>query len=1155
MEIQGNNLTNWGNQFCKGIFLAVNSVGLGWLMGRLWKGPEDQEGNPIEANHQLISYNRKGDNYSWSNMGSSCNEPVGTYQLQSRSETLFQRMDIAYRSSIEKVSDTWGCGIGLTVGGLGSLALGSPLPLSAGATFCLPTTSAESTIPDDIFRRQKNLDAGVDFGNFLIEVAGTGAGGFIGSIGGIGGAFAGAAVGASLLHSFKFSKSKPLCDLYRKNFNEMRESAAKDSKFFADPIGIRLKIGADLLNSLSDSRLDLLDGKNAYEMLHVKEFLMQTQEILETQAKLNQGFATTLGGLGDKVNSQLSGHVKELGQKYAAAAEQLGKFTAQLGNVKRGVQETQDTLKSFVSETKASFEDVNTQIKAVQLQQNEMQELTTHLVREAMILSTQGFESSKKIMRLEKELHELQLKPDLTEAIGKVVELKRAIQDEQKKRVEFDQALQGIGSGFELIGLAAAFGGNSKLAHQISTIGRSAITIATAVSSLAGFGTAAAGVAAGIAAGGLTAGFAVLGPIGAIAGAAFAIFQLFWDSGPTIEEEILKAVQELAESLRMVRKEMHERFDAVEDMLVKHHKYTAIRFDRLEQMLETIHTHMHKRFDHLLDVTLSLHKSVINQLISIKEDTETTRQMVGAIRDQLNRIENKVDASFRKIYTQLVYSTLRSEALNYHRIPPYVEMTKERRKYYFEKFYTWASEGVMHEFVTKTTPKQPTFDDVAKAVEEHGIDSSIQSLAAFAHAQLGLKGGDTLPNPSLWADAVDTVLEFIWRTPELEIEFGHKQLIKDISNVGLRFQHFVVALQTSPKVYETLMQRYRSDLDALQSVFKQLVLETIERNGEPLSLDVVQKEVGNVRISGLHRDFQVLNETYKNISKVRQAFVENINMVDTTRNLDTYTRPKNFFSFVYDYQSVSNYFFEKLKDNNKTLGSSLDTFGDDLDILYTHIEKAAEIDKSAEKTYFLAQRYLSVWAKIQPGARQIDQIEKRLREAITNLPEIDDMYAYLLHHLSQEEQEEIKATLELELAKPGSPLNGAIDKIQASHVLFEAYLQLGFQSEFYHNYEFRKLFEGIWSANAVRFSIYNWNVKEPESMPFIQIVDKALPGLDDLQAAVMDKVTDYQLARQETPFTSLQGSGHALVDITQYKLHLFESIFFDSPTQKEHDEL
>lgn len=1179
MHPVSNDSPSYGTQFSKCLILAISSIGLGWLLTRLWRGVETAPS--AQQGAQISLFN---------------NQPP-----------FLKTIELIYQRSQGEGMDP--CGMGLALGGAGSILSLSPAPLALGSLMCLPSARAQSTIPDSVFAQQKRQNIVEESANQLHRFLWIAAGA---RLGGIKGAVIGEGMGSSFSGLLGLGpKNFIVRDAIRSELNGFRIEIANDPNFAIDPMQVRMKVSQKLLHSLNDPRFKSLPE---HELLYVKEYLFQTQQMLGESASATKALANTL----ENKIPHLSNQVRDLGSKYERAAAEINELTGQLGA-------TQVNLSILTANTEAAFNSVYSQIKGMSMRQDQMAEVTNFLVQEALLVSTRGFESDKKIMNLEKELRKLESENNLSGTMNKVVELKKAIQAEEKKRLEFDQTLQGIGNGFQLVSLMAAFGGNPKLAHQISTIGQSAITISTSVAALAGVGAAGAAIAAGGA-------LAVLGPVGAIAGAVFAIFSLF-NSGPSIEEQIYEAVQKLAEALGQVRKEMHERFDHVEEMIKTHHEYTALRFDRLEQMLEKIHENMHLRFDQLFDIALKSYKNSIDQFISLKDDVTAIREMAGMIQTQLNTLQTKIDSGFQELYRQ-PYQNLVANAIGYHKVYPYPNntLTPLQQSDYLLAFTNWAKTGVTNKIMANNA-LIINFEEVAKSVRGVEVDFNVQSLAHLAQSQFGLRTGTDMPNPSLWVKAVDNLLEFLWRTPEFQFTPQHRHVFEDIRQTGARFQQFVISLQSSPMLYQTLAKHYEKQLAQVQEVCLRLTFEELNidpakptsghdtsstaraMGGPTNSIDILSKKILTLRDTGLNETlntvenwnqltsklFSVINEAHsaigtktyfcRDISQYSQRtlttrFIGELSRLNAQANykalcgvtifdntirigpenlvnpsndvairlanayeqgltLSTHLKkgPDEILKLRKQLKAIEDFIEESLRSEMKKLKLHID----DQD---QHLAEERRIQESDEQLYLNSLRTLKILSKMPSDINHHEKITF-LKSGFKALPKEDSFYTYLLHHLSEQDRKDIKRAIVRELDKPGSPLNIAIQQVDTFHVLLEAYTRLGFEADFHHDYRFRSLFETIWSADSISHNLRSWNVTIPETFPYIQIEDHVLPALEDFQADILDRATTLSATRDHKLEVSLQTTGYTSVDEAQTRLHLVEAIFIDHPVKDE----
>jgi YVTN family beta-propeller protein len=67
-----------------------------------------------------------------------------------RQQSLFERVDVAYERSLSghsRQNQPLTCGLGLALGGVGSIISHNPLPFALGSALCIPSVAAQKTIP------------------------------------------------------------------------------------------------------------------------------------------------------------------------------------------------------------------------------------------------------------------------------------------------------------------------------------------------------------------------------------------------------------------------------------------------------------------------------------------------------------------------------------------------------------------------------------------------------------------------------------------------------------------------------------------------------------------------------------------------------------------------------------------------------------------------------------------------------------------------------------------------------------------------------------------------------------------------------------------------------------------------------------------------
>ena len=99
---------SWGNQLCKSVLLTTSSVGLGWLVSKLWKGSDPQAMNHTDNGHQLAAYRKEQNDCHWTNTEFLSAVSMEVCAPRPDSESLFQKLDISYRDSVRNDAESLG---------------------------------------------------------------------------------------------------------------------------------------------------------------------------------------------------------------------------------------------------------------------------------------------------------------------------------------------------------------------------------------------------------------------------------------------------------------------------------------------------------------------------------------------------------------------------------------------------------------------------------------------------------------------------------------------------------------------------------------------------------------------------------------------------------------------------------------------------------------------------------------------------------------------------------------------------------------------------------------------------------------------------------------------------------------------------------------
>ena len=695
------------------------------------------------------------------------------------------------------------------------VAMSSTLPgvtiTSALLAFSSPVkVAARSSIDADVFRqnsREESIVKTVRTGLDYVFDVGVPTALALGSPPvGVAAALTGAFGLKQLSHSFL--KIDPKTSILRRAIYDevasIRTNFGRSSGSFDSRIKSKIAIAKRLVSSLQDDRITQSGDKLEY----VATFLSE-------QTKSMTLFAENFADLSGKIVShdaalaRVAGQFEMVSTQFAQSSKKLNHLEKNIKSIDLKGQQNQESIRTLAAEVEVSFNEIEARVAATELNQEELTTMTSFLFDEATKVATAGFESSKKIMDLETELNEARKSKDILQVVEKTKAIKTELELESKRRIQFDTALNTIGDGFELVSIAAKLFGSPKLAYQISVVGNAAVTIGKSIGSLASIGVATAATSGPLA------------PTVAIAGAVFNIISLFMDSGPMIDEIILEQVQKVQKQVQQVREEMHSRFDRVEDMIVKHHEYTTERFNHLDELLVSLHKQMHTRFDWVEDMMNELYKDMLDSFAKLDISAVSIKMLAGDIKQQLDRIETKMGEGFRKLHEHQSFVTHARSALRYHSAHD-VAMPLPERTNYFNWFY---SAAIDDPFDTLNIGSPYTnAQDLINCLRQNDMTYCIRAMCGFLAAHVeNIALPSDVPNPWVWAQRTNTLLEFIYRTPELELEQSRLDDVSKIVAVGEKFKHIVMEFRHSADAAQMLFSDYRTSVQQVRNEILKLV--------------------------------------------------------------------------------------------------------------------------------------------------------------------------------------------------------------------------------------------------------------------------------------------------------------------------------------------
>jgi WD40 repeat protein len=411
-------------------------------------------------------------------------------------------------------------------------------------------------------------------------------------------------------------------------------------------------------------------------------------------------------------------------------------------------------------------------------------------------IATQGFEAQAHIAQLQGELQVLKKKdPNNKVAIlKKSVALQNTVNQAKARHDKTQQLLGNIGMGADLVAGLVAFV-EPKVAQGLSIIANAGITIASSIVSI---------VATGLA----------FGPIGAIAGAVVSFFGWLFSSDSDPIEVVVDYIRKLSQQIQAFQEHVDKRFDRMEDILLQLDSRTQRRFDHLEQ-----------RFDRLENMLSDMYRGIIRafgetqgKLDQLKVTANKTltkvKQLLGTleqslINDRLNKLRNE-----------------RSIALNYHQENPYSvdgqHMGLDMQHRYYGTFRTWSTQVSRESIFLGEYKKDMTLEDITARINTHGVENNIQLLADYAAKHHQLKTIDAI-NPVVWSEGALSLLAFVQRTPEFEMQASQSKGIQEIIQLGKTLRSFFWQLKSSDVLFVGLFKAYRKTVeDLIELVFDEM---------------------------------------------------------------------------------------------------------------------------------------------------------------------------------------------------------------------------------------------------------------------------------------------------------------------------------------------
>lgn len=360
-------------------------------------------------------------------------------------------------------------------------------------------------------------------------------------------------------------------------------------------------------------------------------------------------------------------------------------------------------------------------------------------------------------------------------------------------RYENQLILDGSRSGVYVLSTLAGFI-DPKVGHVIDVVGNTAIKIVESINRYAevlasGVGTLAQGMGAAVLTGNLL-------------GAALGLFSLFGSSGPSPYEIIFDQLGKLSEQIDQLGKQMHERFDRVDQSL-------NVIYETLVSGIQGVQYNL-QQLDEKLNQIGETTQQIQQQIALIRNQLTDIQGGLSRIQDQLSGFELDAAAYAKAGFSLELRERVFSDARWTYRMPN-DPMPWERFQSSAEKYVAYAQQ------LAKETPfvsRVNSLDALMLESDFTGILTNLNFWLAFGRNTLGntnIPAGE-VSDPFIWATAAEAYLTLVLDWPEhagrinVAGDLNGNAAAGDAINRGLPAAEY--------KFFETLLSQYRSSYEA-----------------------------------------------------------------------------------------------------------------------------------------------------------------------------------------------------------------------------------------------------------------------------------------------------------------------------------------------------
>lgn len=403
-----------------------------------------------------------------------------------------------------------------------------------------------------------------------------------------------------------------------------------------------------------------------------------------------------------------------------------------------------------------------------------------------------GFEGVPSVQEAFRQLEQAELNnASKDEIMSKIYNLKDAKAQEYAKRVDFDTTLENAQGFINIANCIALVTGNPKLTKIVHG-SQALLSIGTQVGALLGFGTLAASVDPVMA----------ISQIGLTVCNIFSLFGNEENNGTTF---ILESLEHLKQMIEYLREEMHERFNIIEEILLRIHNDLVLRISQL---------------------TLQHEKT---QLM-LKEISQANQANHNLTHEHLGKIQTKINGLFSIIREQQVTQALQDIikpvqcCLNHITIHPTPEQYEAWLAEFQILFQHSSCSAVLTGYQSCDTASQWNLQ--YKSSSEAAFH--INELLGYLNQRINNLNLHTQPNMILWAYPSLAILRLVFLLNSKDsgmIRSNEYKILELIRQKGDSLRKFYIDLK-NPEIALFLIQEYKTALlqsqTAIQEALNQL---------------------------------------------------------------------------------------------------------------------------------------------------------------------------------------------------------------------------------------------------------------------------------------------------------------------------------------------